>query len=109
MKTNIAKISQEWEAMLQRGTMPAFELELKDGEYLLVDLVFMPTFEEIRFSFDSMNLLSHFSGNIRTIHDCRFALPITEYDDDLDRLLECIYEEINQGFIGANDLYPDSE
>ena len=109
MKTNIAKIQQEWDAMLQRGTMPAFELELKDGEYLLVDLVFIPTFEEIRFSFDSMNLKTWFSGNIRTIHDCSFALPVTEYDDSLDALLQCIYEEINQGFIWPNDLYPNEE
>lgn len=106
MKTNITKISQEWQAMLERGTMPCFEIELKDSEYLLCDLEFFSDLEEIRFSFDSMSLKTWFSGNIRTIHDCKFALPITEYDESLDMLLECIYEELNEGFIGANDLYP---
>lgn len=107
MKANIAKINQEWQAMLESGTMPLFELELKDSEYLLCDLEFFSDLEEIRFCFDSMNLKTWFSGNIRTIHDCKFALPITEYDDSLDALLELIMVELNEGFILPNDLYPE--
>jgi hypothetical protein len=109
MKTNIQKISQEWQAMRERGTMPLFEIELKNKEYLLVELELYPSFEEIRFSFDSMNLPSHFSGNIKQYHDCAFALPITEYNDNLDELLQVIYEEISEGFILPNDLFPNEE
>lgn len=118
MKTNIAKISQEWQAMLERGIIPLFEIELKDGEYLLVDLELCDVpdqaniFEvqkEIRFSFDSMNLKTWFSGNIKTYHDCRFALPITEYDDSLDELLEAVMQEITEGFILPNNLYLSEE
>jgi hypothetical protein len=109
MKTNIQKISQEWQAMRERGIMSLFEIELKDEEYLLVDLELYTPLEEIRFSFDSMNLPSHFSGNIKEYHDCAFALPITEFDDNLDALLEVIYEEITQGFILPNDLFPNEE
>jgi hypothetical protein len=109
MKTNIQKISSEWQAMRERGTLPLFEIELKNNEYLLVDLELYPSFEEIRFTFDSMNLPSHFSGNIKQYHDCKFALPITEYDDSLDALLEVIYEEISGGFILPNDLSPREE
>jgi hypothetical protein len=109
MKTNIQKISQEWQAMLERGTMPLFEFALKDGEYLIVNLELFADLEEIRFSFDSMNLKTWFSGNIKEIHDCRFALPITEYDDSLDALLEVIYQEIMEGFILPNGFLPSEE
>lgn len=107
MKSNIAKIQQEWQAMLSSNTMPLFEIELKDSEYLLCDLEFFPDLEEIRFCFDSLNLKTWFSGNIRTIHDCKFALPITEYDESLDALLEVVYQEITEGFILLNNLYPE--
>ncbi len=109
MKTNIQKISQEWQAMLERGTMPLFEIELKDGEYLLVDLELFAESEEICFSFDSMSLETCFSGNIKQYHDCKFALPIVEFDDSLDALLEVIYQEISEGFILPNDLFPREE
>lgn len=108
MKT-IEKINQEWEAMLSRGKMPLFELELKNDEYLLVDLELFPELEEIRFSFDSMELKTWFSGNVKTIHDCKFAIDLTEYDCSLDSVLELIYEEIIQGFICPNDLFPKDE
>lgn len=109
MKTNITKIQQEWQAMLERGIMPLFEIELKDGEYLLIDLELNTKLEEIRFSFDSMNLKTWFSGNIKTYHDCKFALPITEFDDSLDELLEVVMQEISEGFILPNDLYLSEE
>ncbi len=109
MKTNIQKISQEWQAMIQGNTIPCFELELKDGGYLLVDLELFADLEEIRFCFDSMNLKPWFSGNIKEIHDCKFALSITEYDDSLDTLLEVIYQEITEGFMLPNDLFPNEE
>jgi hypothetical protein len=106
MKTNIQKISQEWQSMREIGIMPLFEIELRDREYLLVELELYLPLEEIRFSFDSMNLSSHFSGNIKEYHDCAFALPITEFDDSLDALLEVVYQEISGGFILPNDLFP---
>lgn len=109
MKNNIQKISQEWQAMLERGTMPLFEIELKDGEFLLVDLELFADLEEIRFSFDSMNLKPWFSGNIKTYSDCGFALPVTEYDDSLDELLEVVMQEISEGFICPNNLHPNEE
>lgn len=93
-----------------------FEIGLKNGEYLLVDLELCDKSDkanicdvqkEIHFSFDSMNLKTWFSGNIRTIHDCKFALPITEYDDSLDTLLEVVYQEVFEGFILPNNLYPE--
>lgn len=108
MKT-IEKIRQEWQAMVSRGTMPLFELELKNDEYLLVDLELFPELEEICFSFDSMDLPVHFSGNVKTIHDCKFAIDLTEYDCGLDGILELIYEEIIEGFICPNQLFPERD
>ena len=70
------------------------------------DLELNAELEEIRFSFDSMNLKTWFSGNIKTYHDCKFALPITEYDDSLDALLEVVMQEITEGFLIPNNLTP---
>jgi len=109
MKTNIQKISQEWQATCGRGTMPLFEFALKDGEYLIVNLELFADLEEIRFSFDSMNLKTWFSGNIKQYHDCKFALPIVEFDDSLDALLGVVYLEIMEGFILPNGFLPSEE
>lgn len=104
MKSNIAKIQQEWQAMLSSNTMPLFEIELKGGEYLLCDLELFPELEEIRFCFDSLNLKTWFSGNVKQYHDCKFAVSIDEYCSGLDELLELIHSEIMEGFIVPNDL-----
>lgn len=99
-------INQQWNTMLSSGTMPCFEFELKDNEYLLVELELNETNKEIIFSFDSMNLKTWFSGNVKQYHDCKFAIAIDEYTISLDALLELVYEEITEGFIIPNDLLP---
>lgn len=105
MTSNFEIIVQQWENMLSHGTIPCFEFELNNGEYLLVDLELNENKKEIIFSFDSMNLKTWFSGNVKTYHDCRFALPIDDYCESLDQVLEVIFEEINEGFIIPNRLF----
>ena len=104
--TNFSDICTYWCVMLEQGKIPVFEIELKDNEYLLVDLELNVELEEIRFSFDSMNLKTWFSGSIKSYNENHYALPITEYDDSLDALLELVYQELSEGFILPNGLYP---
>lgn len=98
-------IIDAWNAMLESGKMPLFEIELKDDEFLLVDIELFSHFNEIRFSFDAMNLKSHFSGDVKEYNGCKFSIALNEYDS-LDMILEQIYEEVTQGFILPNNLFP---
>lgn len=106
MKTNITKISQEWQAMLACDTMPLFEISLVNGEYLIVDIELLAEKEEIRFSFDTYAKEVFFSGQIKYCNSCLFALPISEYDESLDELLQEIHSEVLEGFILPNGLCP---
>lgn len=115
MTSSFENIVLQWENMLKSGKIPCFEFELKDGEYLLVDLELrdVPNQANIRnvqkeicFSFDYMQLPTWFSGNVKQYHDCKFSLLIEDQDTNLDQVLELVYEEIVGGFIVPNDLLP---
>lgn len=103
--SSFENIVSQWENMLRSGKIPCFEFELKNDDYLLVDLELNETNKKIIFSFDSMNLKTWFSGNVKQYHDCKFALPIDDYCVNLDQVLEVIYEEVNEGFIIPNHLF----
>ena len=103
--SSFENIVLQWENMLNSGKIPCFEFELKNDEYLLVNLELNETNKEIQFSFDSMNLKTWFSGNVKQYHDCLFALPIDDYCENVDQVLEVIYEEVNEGFIIPNRLF----
>ena len=53
---------QEWKSMIERGTMPLFEIEIINDEYLLVNLEC--TNEGIEFSFCSNDKPVSFDGVI---------------------------------------------
>jgi len=108
MKT-IEKITNEWQAMLSRGTMPLFEFELKNDEYLIVDIELNADKEAFIFSFDSMDLKTWFSGNVKMVHDCKFSFPLDDYFDNLDYYFQEIYMEVLEGFIIPNNLLPREE
>lgn len=107
---NFASIKTQWEAMLQRGTMPLFEVELKDGEWLLVDIELDESGQGFRFSFDSNNLKTWFSGDVKQVNkenNNLYMIKVDEWCDSLDAYLENISQEINEGFICPNQLWPD--
>jgi hypothetical protein len=95
-------IKKQWNEMLNRGTMPLFEVELKDDQYLLVDLAL--TDEGVEFSFDSEDLPVSFDGDIETIHSNRYLLPFDEYVESLDSYLELISDNLSEGYLLPNDL-----
>lgn len=87
--------------------MPIFEIELNNGDYLLVDLELVSEFKEIRFSFDTMNLKTWFSGETKILNEHLFSISYSEWHGSLDSILEFIYGEVLEGFIIPNNLYKE--
>ena len=56
------KLFQEWQDMINSGTLPIFEIELIDDEYLLVNLELNN--DGIEFSFDGDDKPVYFDGEI---------------------------------------------
>ena len=95
-------IKEQWNEMINRGVMPLFEVELKDNEYLLVDLAI--TDKGIEFSFDSNDLPVSFDGDIETIHSNRYLLPFDENVEPIDSYFETILDNLNDGYLYSNNL-----
>jgi len=100
-------IKEQWNEMINRGTTPMFEFELKHDEYLLVDLEL--TDKGIEFSGDFDGFPVSFGGDIETIHSNRYLLPFSEYWESLDTYIEEISDNINEGFILLNGLYREQD
>ena len=66
---NIKKaINSQWQAMLNYGKIPMFEIELINGDYLLVDIDYREGDDYISFSFPSFDndcLPVFFDGEIK--------------------------------------------
>lgn len=84
--------------------IPCFEFELKNGDYLLVDL--QVSDEGIWFGFDEEGLDVRFDGDIESDGDY-YLLKFDEYFDDLDSYLETIYSNLVEGVLINNNLYPE--
>lgn len=106
--SNTESIVQQWrKAIILGNTMPCFEIELNNGEYLLVDLELVSDSKEIRFSFDTMNLKTWFSGETKILHECLFSVSYADWYGGLDSILEFIYGEVLEGFIIPNNLFKE--
>jgi len=79
-----------------------FEIELSDGDYLLVDIDYTQGDEYISFSFDD-SLPVFFDGEIKK-HGSNYHVMLDDYFDSLDSYLELIYNNIMEGYIIPNDL-----
>ena len=100
---NIKKaINQQWQAMLNYGKIPCFEIELSDGDYLLVDIDYTKGNDYISFSFDD-SLPVFFDGEIKK-HGSQYHVMLDECFDNLDSYLQLIYNNIIEGYIIPNDL-----
>ena len=95
-------IYNQWQAMLNYGKIPMFEIALSNGDYLLVDIDYTQGNEYISFSFDD-NLPVFFDGEIKK-HGSSYRVILDECFDNLDSYLELIYENILEGYIIPNDL-----
>ena len=100
---NIKKaIYNQWQSMLNYGRIPLFEIELNNGDYLLVDIDYTQGGDFISFSFDD-SLPVFFDGEIKK-HGGGYKVMLDDCFDKLDSYLELIYENILEGYIIPNDL-----
>jgi len=100
---NIKKaINNQWQSMLNYGKIPMFEIELSNGDYLIVDIDYREGDNFISFSFDD-SLPVYFDGEIKK-HGREYHVILDEYFDNLDSYLELIYNNILEGYIIPNDL-----
>ena len=104
---NIKKaINSQWQAMLNYGKIPMFEIELSNGDYLIVDIDYKQGGDFISFSFPSFDddsLPVFFDGEIKK-HGGEYRVMLDPYFDNLDSYLELIYNNIIEGYIIPNDL-----
>lgn len=100
---NIKKaINNQWQAMLNYGKIPMFEIALNNGDYLLVDIDYTQGNGYISFSFDD-SLPVFFDGEIKK-HGGNYHVMLDPYFESLDSYLELIYNNIIEGYIIPNDL-----
>lgn len=95
-------INNQWQFMLNYGRIPCFEIELNNGDYLLVDINYTEGDEYISFSFDD-SLPVFFDGEIKK-HGGGYRILLDECFDNLDSYLQLIYDNIIEGYIIPNDL-----
>jgi len=100
---NIKKaIYNQWQSMLNYGKIPMFEIELNNGDYLIVGIDYTQGNDYISFSFDD-SLTVFFDGEIKK-HGSQYHVMLDPYFESLDSYLELIYNNIIEGYIIHNDL-----
>ena len=100
---NIKKaINSQWQDMLKNGKIPCFEIELSNGDYLVVDINYTEGDEYISFSFDD-SLPVWFDGGIKK-HGGEYRVMLDECFSSLNSYLETIYDNILEGYILPNNL-----
>lgn len=95
-------IYSQWQAMLNYGKIPCFEIEMINGDYLLVNIDYTQGDNYISFSFDD-SLPVFFDGEIIK-HGSQYHVMLDPYFESLDSYLELIYNNIIEGYIIPNDL-----
>ena len=95
-------IYNQWQTMLNYGKIPCFEIEMINGDYLLVDIDYQEGNNYISFSFDD-SLPVWFDGEVKK-HGGNYHVMLDECFSSLDSYLELIYNNIIEGYIIPNDL-----
>jgi hypothetical protein len=100
---NIKKaINNQWQAMLNYGRIPCFEIEVINGDYLLVNIDYTQGDDFISFSFDD-SLPVFFDSEIKK-YGGEYRIMLDECFSSLDSYLQLIYDNIIEGYIIPNDL-----
>jgi hypothetical protein len=97
------EIQQQFSEMLARGTIPIFEIELPNGDYLTVNINVND--KGVIFDFDQQHDDVFFDGEIERIGDGVYMLPYDDCFNHLDSYLEMIMSIINEGYLIPNDLF----
>lgn len=95
-------IYNQWQSMLDYGNIPCFEIELNNGDYLVVDINYTEGDEYISFTFED-SLPVFFDGGIKK-HGGGYRILLDECFSSLNSYLETIYNNILEGYILPNNL-----
>ena len=95
-------INSQWQAMLNYGKIPLFEIEVINGDYLIVNIIYRQGDDFISFYFDD-SLPVFFDGEIIK-HGSQYHVMLDPYFESLDSYLELVYNNIIDGYIIPNDL-----
>ena len=109
-KTVAEQIKEQFDTMLQRGTMPLFEFERDDNgsvEWFIVDI--NVTDKGVEFSFDQDGKPCAFDGEITgsdNFYCIQFDNAQYRINDNtsLDQYLELIHSNIVDGYLFANNI-----
>jgi hypothetical protein len=105
-------IKQQWQEMVKKGILPIIEIQIKEDDYLIVNLELSE--KGIEFRFDTSPTTPYkplpvsFDGDILKINEGVFVLP---FDcsavcwESLDCMLDVMIQNINEGFLIPNDLF----
>ena len=96
-------VRHQWEKMISSGTMPLFEIDLGNSDYLIVDLQLTDDNKAIQFSFDHDVDKTFFSGNVIKA-DNGYQVLIDEYTDFLSVYLDQVYQEVTEGYLLPNNM-----
>ena len=99
----------QFNEMLSRNTIPCFEYEMNDGEYLVVNISLSHTpkgrFRGIEFNFDQDGKDVYFDSETMKLGGGAYCVKVDSCFDDLDSYLQAIDNDITEGFLLANNLY----
>jgi hypothetical protein len=104
-------LKAQFTEMLNRNIMPLFEIEMSDGEYLIVDIQVVEKegrrgYNGVQFSFDQDNKETSFDGDVVKRGDGVYVIKYDPYfEQSLDGYLEIIMDNITEGFLLPNDLF----
>lgn len=103
-RANRNAIQEQFGTVIGRGTLPVFELEIKDEDgsedYLLVNVSIGDV--GVYFSFND-EYDTAFDGEIEK-HGGSYLVKYDEWCDSLDAVLELVHENIIEGYIIPNNL-----
>lgn len=102
-------LHKQFNTMLESGTIPCFEYEMSNGEYLLVNIQItdkQADAQGLLFSFDTEDKFVSFDGDIITFKNNNnlFLLPFDGDSEDLDYYLQGLDENIIEGYLIPNEL-----
>ena len=103
-------IIQQFNDMLDNGTIPVMEFKLADNDYLVVDITVTDRqnkeIQGVLFSLSHEDIETFFSGEVEE-YQGNYCIPYDECFDNLDYYLEAIHHEVMEGLLMPNDLLTD--
>lgn len=99
-------LKEQFNDYTENGILPLFELEMVDGDWLIVNL--SADDKGIVFDFDQDGKDVWFDGEVEQLGEGRYLYPFCDWFD-LDSHLAEVLANIQDGFLSPNSLFPLGE